>query len=146
MTKFKNIHSETGRFTYNGMRIAFNGEIETKDKGLIDFLSSNSSFKIVKSNEDAKPVDPIEITESVESNKDVKPVDPIEITESVESNKDVKPVDLIEIAESVELENIELAAQDKKSLVALAESLAIETKGLNKEQIIQEIEKSKLDL
>ena len=128
MTKFKNIHSETGRFTYNGMRIAFNGEIETKDKGLIDFLSSNSSFKIVKSNEDAKPVDPIEITESVES------------------NKDVKPVDLIEIAESVELENIELAAQDKKSLVALAESLAIETKGLNKEQIIQEIEKSKLDL
>lgn len=110
MAKFKNIHSETGRFTYNGMRIAFNGEIETEDKGLINFLSSNSSFKLVEATEDTNLVDPTEIVESVE------------------------------------LEDIELKAQDKKSLVTLAESLSIETKGLNKEQIIEQIEKNKLDL
>jgi len=37
----------------------------------------------------------------------------------------------------VDLSDIELAAQDKETLVEIAENLAIKTKGQNKEQIIE---------
>ncbi len=44
MAKFKNIHSETGKISFNGRRIEFTKFLETDDKSLIKFLQSNSGF------------------------------------------------------------------------------------------------------
>jgi len=45
--------------------------------------------------------------------------------------------------DGIDLSNIDLVAQDKKTLVEIAEALEIETKGKNKEQIIELIEAKK---
>jgi hypothetical protein len=45
--------------------------------------------------------------------------------------------------EGIDLSDIDLEAQDKKTLVEIANSLEIETKGLNAKQIIEKIKATK---
>lgn len=45
--KFKNLNTESGKFSFNGIRIEFNGIFETEDKELINFLKGTQDFVCV---------------------------------------------------------------------------------------------------
>jgi len=68
MAKFKNLHSTSGKFTFNGIRVAFDGEIETENKALIAHLSNLDSF--VKIDEEVKEKTPKDKTAKEEKSKD----------------------------------------------------------------------------
>jgi len=52
MAKFRNIHSKSGKISFNDSRIEFSGVLETEDKTLIKFLSSNSNWVSVEEKKD----------------------------------------------------------------------------------------------
>lgn len=45
--KFKNLNTETGKFSFAGSRVEFNGTLETEDKELIEFLKNSPDFVCV---------------------------------------------------------------------------------------------------
>jgi hypothetical protein len=101
-----------------------------------------------KSKAKAKKIDSKGDSEEVDSKGDSEEVDSKGDSEKVDSKGDSEEVVKQSSEESnsedaIDLSDIDLESQDKKTLVKIANSLDIETKGLNREEIIEKIKISK---